>query len=58
MDINFSRPAFENHMSYDMWLSKAEQEKLKRKVTSIVRTQHKGGFVHGDFRDVNLLIDY
>ena len=41
MDINFSRPAFENHMSYDMWLLKAEQEKLKRKVTSIVRTQHK-----------------
>ena len=52
MDIYFSSSAFEN-----MWLSKAEREKLKRKVTSIVQTQHKGGFVHGDFRDVNLLID-
>jgi hypothetical protein len=42
---------------FDLQLSKAEQDKIKRKVMSIVETLHKGGFVHGDVRDSNLLID-
>jgi len=43
---------------YGLRLSKAERAKVKRKVTSIVETLHGGGFVHGDIRDTNLLIDY
>ena len=42
---------------YDLELLEAEQDKVKRKVTSIVKTLHEGGFVHGDIRDTNLLID-
>ena len=42
---------------YGMVLSKAEQEKVRCKVSSIIQTLHKGGFVHGDIRDTNLLID-
>jgi serine/threonine protein kinase len=42
---------------FGLWLSKAERDKIQRKVQSIVRTLHEGGFVHGDIRDVNLLID-
>ena len=42
---------------YGLGLSKAEQDKVKCKVTSIVETLHEGGFVHGDIRDTNFLID-
>ncbi|KZT02334.1 uncharacterized protein LAESUDRAFT_622760, partial [Laetiporus sulphureus 93-53] len=42
---------------YGLSLSKADQEKVRCKVKSIVRMLHEGGFVHGDIRDTNLLID-
>ena len=42
---------------YGLQLSMAEQHKVKCKVQSIVQTLHEGGFVHGDIRDTNILID-
>jgi len=42
---------------FGLELSKAEREKVKCKVRNIVRILHEGGFVHGDIRDANLLID-
>jgi len=42
---------------YGQMLSNAEQEKVRRKVNSMVQVLHEGGFVHGDIRDVNLLVD-
>ncbi len=45
------------HVLYDFWLCEAYQDKVKHKVMSIAQTLHEGGFVHGDIRDVNLLID-
>ncbi|KAG5727061.1 hypothetical protein E4T56_gene20301 [Termitomyces sp. T112] len=38
-------------------LSSELQEKVKNKVKSIVQTLHQNGFVHGDIRAANLLID-
>jgi len=42
---------------YGLRLSDAEQETVRRKVRSVVQTLHQGGFVHGDIRDTNILID-
>ena len=42
---------------YGLKLSEAQRTKVKCKVQSIVETLHEGGFVHGDIRDANLLID-
>jgi serine/threonine protein kinase len=42
---------------YGLRLSDAEQEKVRHKVRSVVQTLHQGGFVHGDIRDTNILID-
>jgi serine/threonine protein kinase len=42
---------------YGLRLSDAEQEKVRRKVRSVVQTLHQGGFVHGDIRDTNILVD-
>jgi serine/threonine protein kinase len=42
---------------YGLQLSEAQRTKVKCKVKSIVETLHEGGFVHGDIRDANLLID-
>jgi thiamine kinase-like enzyme len=42
---------------YGLRLSDVEQEKVRRKVRSVVQTLHQGGFVHGDIRDTNILID-
>ena len=38
-------------------LSDADKEKVQRKVTSAVRMLHQEGFVHGDVRKANVLID-
>ena len=38
-------------------LSNVGQEKVRRKVNSVVQTLHKEGFVHGDIRNVNILVD-
>jgi len=38
-------------------LSGAEKEKVRHKVTSMVRMLHQEGFVHGDIREANILID-
>jgi len=42
---------------FGLELSKAERKKVQSKVRDIVRILHEGGFVHGDIRDANLLID-
>jgi len=42
----------------NMTLSKAQQEKVRSKVQYIVCMLHEGGFVHGDIRDTNLLVDH
>ncbi|TFK50474.1 hypothetical protein OE88DRAFT_1808792 [Heliocybe sulcata] len=41
----------------DMDLSEADKEKIRHKVKSALDTLHQGGFVHGDVRDTNLLVD-
>ncbi|KNZ82334.1 hypothetical protein J132_00149 [Termitomyces sp. J132] len=45
------------HVLHHYPLSKELQEKVKNKVKRIVRTLHQNGFVHGDIRAANLLID-
>ena len=42
---------------HDMGLSRAEQEKVSCKVTSIIQLLHDGGFVHGNIRDAKILIN-
>ncbi|KAK2460464.1 hypothetical protein APHAL10511_007511 [Amanita phalloides] len=38
-------------------LSDADKEKVRHKVTSVVQMLHQEGFVHGDIRESNILID-
>ncbi|KAG5718504.1 hypothetical protein E4T56_gene15364 [Termitomyces sp. T112] len=45
------------HILHRYPLSKELQAKVKNKVKRIVRTLHQNGFVHGDIRAANLLID-
>ena len=40
-----------------MRLSDNEKAKVKLKVRKVVEELHAGGFVHGDVRDTNILID-
>ena len=42
---------------FDLQLSKVEQDRVKRQVMRIVEILHEGGFVHGDVRDSNILVD-
>ncbi|KAF8349607.1 hypothetical protein F5887DRAFT_1279875 [Amanita rubescens] len=42
---------------YGLNLSDADKEKVRHKVTSMMRTLHQAGFVHGDIRESNILID-
>jgi hypothetical protein len=42
---------------YGLWLSNTDQEKVRSKVRIAVQTLHRGGFVHGDIRSNNILID-
>ncbi|TDL21488.1 hypothetical protein BD410DRAFT_293171 [Rickenella mellea] len=51
MDKSKYKPLF--HLS----LSMEDEENARRKVKSIVQTLHEAGFVHGDVRDINILID-
>jgi hypothetical protein len=38
-------------------LTSEQQEKVRCKVENVVRALHKGGFVHGDIRDTNILVN-
>ncbi|KAG6887588.1 hypothetical protein C0992_011645 [Termitomyces sp. T32_za158] len=38
-------------------MSDEKREKIRNKVQCIVRKLHEGGFVHGDVRDINVLVD-
>lgn len=38
-------------------LNKEEKEKVRLKVTKMVKMLHEKGFVHGDIRDTNLLVN-
>ena len=42
---------------YGKILSNTEQEKVRRKVNNMVQVLHEEGFVHGDIRDINLLVN-
>ncbi|ESK86345.1 hypothetical protein Moror_5052 [Moniliophthora roreri MCA 2997] len=42
---------------HDLLLPKENQERVRYKVTEIVQKLHSEGLVHGDIRDVNLLVD-
>ena len=42
---------------FGLELSKDERKKVQGKVRDVVRILHEGGFVHGDIRDADLLID-
>ncbi len=42
---------------YGLQLSDADKERVRHKVTSVVRTLHQEGFVHGDIRESNIFID-
>ncbi|KAI0289256.1 hypothetical protein BC826DRAFT_1107124 [Russula brevipes] len=42
---------------YSLELSAADKEKVSCKVKVAVETLHQGGFVHGDLRDTNILVD-
>ncbi|KXN93307.1 hypothetical protein AN958_00231, partial [Leucoagaricus sp. SymC.cos] len=46
-------------MLYDLsfGLTPAEKEKVRQKVERIVQGLHEKGYVHGDIRDTNLLVD-
>ncbi|KAK7049956.1 hypothetical protein VNI00_005387 [Paramarasmius palmivorus] len=47
-----------NYTSYSgMSLSNERRERVRHKVTEVVQMLHAHGFVHGDIRDVNLLVD-
>jgi len=43
---------------FGLQLSDADKEKVRHKVTSVVRMLHQEVFVHGDIREANILIDY
>ncbi|KAG6900734.1 hypothetical protein C0993_003760 [Termitomyces sp. T159_Od127] len=38
-------------------MSKEKRDKIRNKVRGIVQELHEGGFVHGDVRDINVLVD-
>ncbi|KAG6884517.1 hypothetical protein C0993_010440 [Termitomyces sp. T159_Od127] len=38
-------------------ISKEDRDKVRNKVRGIVQELHEGGFVHGDVRDTNILVD-
>ncbi|KAI0293993.1 hypothetical protein BC826DRAFT_1013672 [Russula brevipes] len=42
---------------FDLELTSENKEKVRSKVRRVVRLLHEGGFVHGDIRDTNILID-
>ncbi|KAI0252373.1 hypothetical protein BJV78DRAFT_350633 [Lactifluus subvellereus] len=42
---------------YGLSLPEADQENVRRKVKSEMQMLHNEGFVHGDIRDTNLLVD-
>ena len=42
---------------YGMELSGEEKQKVHQKVKKIVEELHAGGFVHGDIRHTNILVD-
>ncbi|KAF5345593.1 hypothetical protein D9756_011048 [Leucocoprinus leucothites] len=42
---------------YGLGLTNAEKAKLQLEVEKMTRALHKGGFVHGDIRDSNLMVD-
>ena len=42
---------------YGMKLTDEEKNKVREKVMKVVIDLHEGGFVHGDIRDTNILID-
>jgi hypothetical protein len=42
---------------YGMELSTKGQYKVRHKVSQVVKQLHEGGFVHGDIRDMDLLVD-
>ncbi len=42
---------------FDLILSDEDNEKVRHKVTSVVRMLHQEGFVHGDIQQTNILID-
>jgi serine/threonine protein kinase len=42
---------------YGMKLTDEENNKVREKVMKVVIDLHEGGFVHGDIRDTNILVD-
>jgi RIO-like serine/threonine protein kinase len=42
---------------YGYSLTAKQQEKMRRRVENVVRALHQEGFVHGDIRDTNILVD-
>ena len=38
-------------------LNPDQEERVERKVKTIVRTLHEGGFVHGDIRNTNIFVN-
>ena len=44
-------------MLYGLSLTKDQQEKVRRKVEKTLQVLHDAGFVHGDLRNTNILID-
>jgi hypothetical protein len=42
---------------YGLCLTEDQQEKVRRKVGETLQVLHDAGFVHGDLRDTNILID-
>jgi serine/threonine protein kinase len=42
---------------YGLCLTEDQQEKVRRKVGKTLQVLHDAGFVHGDLRDTNILID-
>jgi hypothetical protein len=42
---------------YGMNLTDEEKNKVREKVMKVVMDLHEGGFVHGDIRDTNILVD-
>jgi hypothetical protein len=53
--VIMDRPKYQS--VYGLWPSNTDQEKVRSKVRIAVQTLHRGGFVHGDIRSNNVLID-
>jgi serine/threonine protein kinase len=45
-------------MLYGLNLTKDQQEKVRQKVEKALHVLHDAGFVHGDLRDTNILMDF